>query len=89
MAKYDSKDEEKNGIKDEKYKLKIDYKNLYNKYEELKTIKENEIRNIVKEIIFDKDIKLKLFKDLEKTSLPKYNLNNMLKNDYQIESINE
>ena len=32
------------------------YKDLYNKYEELKVIRKNEIKGILKEVIFDKDI---------------------------------
>ena len=32
------------------------YKDLYNKYEEFKLIRKNEIKDILKEVIFDKDI---------------------------------
>ena len=38
---------------------------MYNKYEELKVIRKNEIKDIVKEVIFDKDIKLKLFEEIK------------------------
>ena len=81
------KHEEKNEIKDTINKLENNYKDLYNKYEELKSIKENEIRNIVKEVIFDKDIKLKIFKDMEQIFLSKYNLNNISKNQNPIDNI--
>ena len=62
-------------------KLEIKYNDLLNKFEEIKTvkenmIKENEIRNIIKEVIFDKEIKLKLFEEMETLFQTKYNLNN-------------
>ena len=44
-------------LEDKINKLENNYKDLYNKYEELKEIKENEIGKIVKEVIFDKEIK--------------------------------
>ena len=53
---------------------------LYNKYEELKTNKENDIRNIIKEIIFDKDIKNKLFEEMKQMLLSEFNLNNISNN---------
>ena len=46
-------------------KLENKYKELFNKYEELKKFQENNIRNIVKEVIFDKNIKNKLFEEFE------------------------
>ena len=76
-------------------KLEKEYKILLNKFEELKTkkesvIKEADIKNIVKEIIFDKDIKLKLFEEMEQILLAKYNFNNLPKsNDVQNEIINK
>ena len=54
-------------------KLKKNFKDLLNKFEEIKTTKENEIKNKIKEIIFDKDIKIKLFEEMEQLLLSKYN----------------
>ena len=58
-------------------KLKKNFKDLLNKFEEIKTTKENEIKNKIKEIIFDKDIKIKLFEEMEQLLLSKYNLNKL------------
>ena len=71
--------EAKTKLEDKINKLENNYKDLNSKYEELKVIKENEIRKIVKEVIFDKEIKLKLFEDMEQMFLSKYNLNTNLK----------
>ena len=87
LTKNDIKDEEKNEIIDKIDIIENNYKDLYGKYEELKSIKENEIRKIVKEIIFDKDIEFKLFLVFEKMLLSKYNLNNKSKNQNQIDNI--
>ena len=46
-------------------KLEKNYKDLSNKLEELKVIRKNEIKDIVKEVIFDKDIKSKLFEEMK------------------------
>ena len=54
-------------------KLEKKFKDLLNKFEEIKTTKENEIKNKIKEIIFDKDIKIKLFEEMEQLLLSKYN----------------
>ena len=76
-------------------KLEKEFKNLLIKFEELKkkkenVIKENDIKNIVKEIILDKDIKLKLFQELEQMLVSKYNLNNIHQNNnIQNEIINK
>ena len=77
--------EGKNELEDKIDKLEDKYKDLLNKFEGLKTVKEsivnkNEIKNIIKEVIFDKDIELKLFEEMEKMLLSKYNLNNILQN---------
>lgn len=58
---------------------------LYNKFEQLKTEKENvlkedNITKIIKKLIFDEDIKMKFFEEMEKLFLSKYNLNNNQKN---------
>ena len=76
--------EPKNEFEDKIYKLENKYKELLNKFEELKAIKENitkkdDIKKIIKEVIFDKEIKLKLFEEIEQFFLSKYNLNNIPK----------
>ena len=73
-------------LEDKINKLENNYKDLYNKYEELKVIKENEIRKIVKEVIFDKEIKIKLFEDMEQMFLSKYNLDKISKYKKQNEN---
>ena len=75
----------KNELEKKIIDLEIKFKDLFNKYEELKETKENEIRNIIKEVIFDKDIKLRLFEEIEKLLLSKYNLNKRT-NENQIEN---
>ena len=66
----------KNDLEDKIDKLEKKYNDLLNKFEGIKTIKENEIKDKIKEIIFDKDIKSKLFEEMEQLLLSKYNLNN-------------
>jgi len=66
LIKHDKKINDE--LEDKMNKLDNNYKDLYNKYEKLKEIKENEIRNIVKELIFDKEMKSKLFEDMEQIS---------------------
>ena len=61
LNKIDIKNREKYELKAEINNLKNDFNDLYNKYEELKIIKKNELKNTIKEVIFDKDIELKLF----------------------------
>ena len=73
-------EESNNELETKINKLEIKYNDLLHKFEEIKTvkenmIKENEIRNIIKEIIFDKEIKLKLFEEMETLLQTKYNLN--------------
>ena len=79
LIKHNNKNEENNELEDRINKLENDYKDLYNKYEELKIKKEDEIKNIVKETLLDKDLKLSLFEDIEQLFLEKYNLNNIPK----------
>ena len=57
-------EEPKSGLESKIDKLEKNYKDLYNKYEELKVIRKNEIKDIVKEV-FDKDIKVKLFEEIK------------------------
>ena len=45
------------------------------------------MKKVVKEIIFDKEIKLKLFEDMEQKFLSKYNLNEISKNQKKNENI--
>ena len=70
---------QENDIDDKFDKLEKKYKELFNKFEEMKEIKKNEIKNIVKEVIFDKDINLKMFEQMELIFLSKYNLNSIAK----------
>ena len=79
LIKHDSKNP-MSDLEDKINKLENKYNELYNKYEELKTTKEENIRNIVKEVILDKDIKNNLFEEIEQLLLAKYNLNNINKN---------
>jgi len=76
-------------LEDKINKLENKYKDLFNKYEELKKTKENDIRNTVKEIIFDKDIKLKLFEEFEQLLLSKYKFNNKNENKLENDVINK
>ena len=71
------KGEPKNEMEKEIFELEKKFNELLNKFEELKITKENEIKNKIKEIIFDKDIKEQLFKEMEKSLLSKYNLNKL------------
>ena len=83
LIKHDNKNDEHNEIEDRINKIENNYKELYNKYEELKIKKENDIRKIVKETIFNNDIQKKLFENMENMLLSKYNLNNIPKNNNQ------
>ena len=76
-------------LEDKINKLENKYKDLFNKYEELKKTKENDIRNTVKEVIFDKDIKLKLFEEFEQLLLSKYKFNNKNENKLENDIINK
>ena len=57
--------EPKNEIESRINKLEKNYKDISNKLEELKVIRKNEIKDIVKEVIFDKDIKSKLLEEIK------------------------
>ena len=89
LNKHDTKPEPFNELKDKITKLENKYDDLLKKYEELKIIKESEIKKIVKEV-FDKDIKFKFLDDLEKLKLSKYNQKNIHedenKNDNKIKT---
>ena len=69
--------EPKNEFEKEIYNLEIKFKDLLNKFEQIKITKENEIKNKIKQVIFDKDIKIKLFEEMEQLFLSKYNLNKL------------
>lgn len=69
-------------IDDKITNLENKYKELLNKYEQLKITKDNiikkdDIKNIIKEIILDKDIKLLLLEEIMQKIISKYNLNNV------------
>ena len=69
--------EPKSEIEKEIYELEKKFKDLLNQFEEIKITKENEIKNKIKEVIFDKEIKNKLFEEMEQRLLSKYNLNKL------------
>ena len=60
---------ENNDIEDKINRLENKYNDLFNQVELIKkeriNIKENDIRKIIKEIIFEKDTKMKLFEEFE------------------------
>ena len=78
LNKYESK-EYKNELEIKIKTLENKYNELFNKYEELKKQNENNIRHILKELIFDEDIKMKFFGEMERLFLSKYNLNDFNK----------
>ena len=77
--------EQKNELEKEINNLENKFKDLLDKFGEIKILKENEIKNKLKELIFDKEIKTKLFEEMEKVFLSKYNLNklNNIKENYE------
>ena len=79
--------EPENEIESKINELEKNYKDLYNKYEELKIIKKNEVKEIVKEVIFDDDIALKFFEKMKPMILSIINDNN--KNEDEDENDNE
>ena len=91
----------KSDINKSKNELEEKIEILENKYEdllitvkELKIAKENalnknEVRNIIKEVLFDKEIKNKLFENMEHMFLSKYNLDNIPKKDKKDENVEE
>ena len=56
--------EQKSELEKEIINLENKFKDLLNKFEEIKIIKENEIQKKIKELIFDKEIKTKLFEEM-------------------------
>ena len=70
-------------LKDKINKLEAKYEELLNKYKEVQIIKENEIKKIVKDVLFDKDIKDKFLDELEKLKLSKNNHNIIHENENQ------
>ena len=76
--------EQKSGL-ESKFKTIETYLNdLYNKYEELKVIRKKEIKDIVKEVIFDDDIAIKLFEKMKQISLISSSKNNSVINNKSI-----
>ena len=80
--------EKKDELEDKINKLENKYNELFNKFEELRAAKEKDIRNIVKEVIFDNNIKIKLFREMAQYLLSKPNLNNDGGSDVEKEIIN-
>ena len=64
----------KDTIENRLNELENKYNELINKYNELKKEKDDNIKNIVNQAIFNIDIKLKLLEESEKILLSKYNL---------------
>ena len=79
--------EPENEIESKINKLEKNYKDLYNKYEELKIIKKNEVKEIVKEVIFDDDIALKFFEKMKPMILSIINDNNKNEDENDNENI--
>ena len=76
--------QQKNEIEDKLEKLENKYNELINKYNELKQEKEDNIKNIVNQTIFNIDTKMKLFEEMEQLFLSKYNLNNIQQDKNEI-----
>ena len=84
----------KNELEEKIETLENKYEDLLNTVEELKIAKENalnknEVKNIIKEVLFDKEIKNKLFEDMEQMFLSKYNFNNIPKKPKEDENVEE
>ena len=84
----------KNELEEKIETLENKYEDLLNTVEELKIAKENalnknEVKNIIKEVLFDKEIKNKLFEDMEQMFLSKYNFNNIPKKPKEDENVDE
>ena len=78
--------EPKNEIESRINKLEKNYKDLSNELEELKVIRKNEIKDIVKEVIFDKDIKSKLLEEMKQMLSPNSNSKSIPKTKSESES---
>ena len=78
---------ENGSIESKLNKLENNYKDLFNKYEELKVIRKNEIKDIVKEVIFDNDIKLKLCEEIKQMLSSSSNSKSIPKNKDDSETI--
>ena len=78
--------EPKNEIESRINKLEKNYKDLSNELEELKVIRKNEIKDIVKEVIFDKDIKSKLLEEIKQMLSPNSNSKSIPKTKSESES---
>ena len=53
----------------------------------MKIKKEDDIRNIIKEALFNNDIQNRLYENMENMLLSKYNLNNIPKNNNKTDNI--
>ena len=87
LIRDNNKNEENNEFEDRINKIENNYKDLFNKYEELKIKKDEDIKKIVKETLFDDDIQKKLFEKMENMFLSKYNLNNIHEKQNQNDNI--
>ena len=87
LIRDNNKNEENNEFEDRINKIENNYKDLFNKYKEKKKKKDEDIKKIVKETLFDDDIQKKLFKKMENMFLSKYNLNNIHEKQNQNDNI--
>ena len=78
--------ESKNGIETRINKLEKNYKDLLNKFEELKSVRTKEISNFVIEI-FNKEIKSNLLQEVKQMISSEFNLNNISKNKSEDKNI--
>ena len=76
--------EDKNGLESKFKNIEIYLNDLYKKFEELKVIRKKEIKDIVKEVIFDDDIAIKLFEKMKQISLISSSKNNSVINNKSI-----
>ena len=93
LIKYDI-NKPKNQFEEKIENLEIKYEDLLNTVEELKSAKENtlnknEVKIIINEVLFDKDIQLKLFENMEQMFLNKYKLDNIPKNADENKNVEE
>ena len=93
LIKYDI-NKPKNQFEEKIENLEIKYEDLLNTVEELKSAKENtlnknEVKIIINEVLFDKDIQLKLFENMEQMFLNKYKLDNIPKKADENKNVEE
>ena len=78
--------EDKSGLESKFKNIEIYLNDLYKKYEALKVIRKKEIKDIVKEVIFDDDIVIKLFEKMKQISSISSSKNNSVPDNKSINS---